>query len=307
MKRKKIFLISASALVLLAVAVAAGSKQYQYLKQAKAAREVLNKRKASWLEFREELKKEVARYKGEAGIVVKDLRTGWKISFNEDRLFPSASLVKIPIMAACFQAAADGKIKLDQKITLRKLSKVSGSGILKNMPAGRKITVSRLIELMITQSDNTAANMLIDLLGFDYLNRYFRGLGLEKTNLSRKMMDFRYRRKGIENYTTPDDMAYILEAIYKRRLLGNEASRQCLDLLERQKYNDRIPARLPAGTVVAHKTGLERHTCHDVGIIFTEKGDLLISVLTKHPATSRLSKTFISRVALYAYNYYQRL
>lgn len=280
---------------------------YRFIAYAHQQGVVLAKRKAAWVEFKNELNREVGSYKGKAGIVVKDLRTGWKVSFNEDQSFPSASLVKIPIMAASFKAAQEGRINLDDSMILKGSYKVPGSGILKNVPAGTSIKVSRLMELMVTDSDNTAANMLIDLLGFNYINDYSRQLGLEETNLSRKMMDFRHRRMGVENYTTPEDMAYILEKIYRKQLLSDGASQECLNLLICQRYNDRLPAKLPVGTKVAHKTGLERNVCHDVGIIFAQKGDLIVCVLTKHLSTSRQSKEFIAKVALSAYNYSQKI
>jgi len=268
---------------------------------------ILARRKAAWSQLRVELNNQVASYRGKAGIVVKDLRTGWKVAFNEGQAFPSASLVKIPIMAASLKAAQEGRLNLDDSVILKGSYKVPGSGILKTVPAGTPVKVSRLMELMVTESDNTAANMLIDRLGFDYINSYFLKLGLDETNLSRKMMDFRRRRRGVENYTTPDDMAYILEKIYRNKLLNYGASQECLSLLKEQKYRDRLPAKLPAGTEVAHKTGLERNVCHDVGIIFAQKGDLLVCVLTKHASNSRQSKEFIARVGLAAYNYSQKI
>ncbi|MCX5710582.1 MAG: class A beta-lactamase-related serine hydrolase [Candidatus Omnitrophica bacterium] len=280
---------------------------YRFISYAHRQGVILANRKAAWVELKNELNSEVGSYKGKAGIVVKDLRTGWKVSFNEDQSFPSASLVKIPIMAASFKAAQEGKINLDDSMILKGSYKVPGSGILKNVPAGTPVKVSRLMELMVTESDNTAANMLIDLLGFNYINDYSRHLGLEETNLSRKMMDFRHRRRGVENYTTPEDMAYILEKIYRKQLLNDGASQECLNLLICQRYNDRLPAKLPIGTKVAHKTGLERNVCHDVGIIFAQKGDLIVCVLTKHLSTSRQSKEFIAKVALSAYNYSQKI
>lgn len=267
----------------------------------------LEKRRAAWVKLQDELNKEIASYRGQAGIVVEDLRTGWKASFNEGRHFPSASLVKIPIMAASFKAAQEGKINLAASMVLKGRHKAAGSGILKDMPAGTSIKISRLIELMVTQSDNTAANILIELLGFEYINNCSRQLGMEKTNLSRKMMDFSLRRRGIENYTTAQDMAYLLEKIYRKQLLNDAASRECLNHLVSQRHNDRLPAKLPVGTMVAHKTGLERNVCHDVGIIFARKGDIMVCVLTKHASAAKQAKDFIAKVGLAVYNYSQKI
>lgn len=290
MKRKKIFLV-------LLLLVFSNSILYLFYK--------FEKRKVEWIALKKVIESEISQFKGEAGIVIKDLKLDWEISFNKNKLFPSASLVKVPIMLACFYAIKEGKIKLEDTLRLKPSYKVPGSGILKDMPAGSEFSIEKLIEFMISDSDNTATNMLIDVWGFDYLNSYFIQLGLKNTNVTRKMLDFRYRRQGIENYTDAKDMAYLLENIYKRALLGSRVSKKCLSLLKQQKINDRIPAKLPFGTMVAHKTGLEYRVCHDAGIVFTSKGNFLICVLTKHRGNITQAKEFISQIAQEVYNYYQ--
>ena len=122
------------------------------------------------------------------------------------------------------------------------------------------------------------------------------------------MMDFKERRMGEENYTTAQDMAYLLEELYYKKFLNKDVSEKCLGLLGQQKINDRIPKKLPRGTFVVHKTGLERHVCHDVGIVFTNKGNFLICVLAKHEDRfAGATKKFISEVTLLVYNYYKNL
>ncbi len=212
---------------------------------------------------------------------------------------------KVPLMEAVFKAAQEGKIRLEDEVILKGSDQVLGSGVLKSTPPGSQFTVGQLIELMIAKSDNTAANILIRLLGFDEANRYFQTSGLKRTRLNRTMMDFSKRKRGVENTTTAQDMALSLKRIYRHELISPEVSEICLGFLKRQAINDRIPARLPAGTVVAHKTGLERGVCHDAGIIFTENKDLLICVLTKNKSKrgSKPAKRFIAALAAHAYDY----
>lgn len=284
---------------------------YQLYEQRKEAQEkqlLLKKKRVAWERLKSNLEKETAKFKGEAGIVIKDLDTGWEINFNKDKLIPSASLVKIPIMVSYYCASVEGRINLKDGIELDRFEKTGGSGVLKNAVSGSLFSAEDLIELMITHSDNTAANMLIDLFGFETLSGYFGRFGLKNTNLARRMMDFDDRKRGVENYTTAADMAYLLEGIYRKRFLGNAGSVKCLQLLARQKINDRIPKRLPDEALVAHKTGLEYGVCHDVGIVFTEKGNFLICVLTKHSNKfAQPAKRFISKIALTTYNYYGNL
>ncbi len=303
--KQKLFILILAFFVILGISFG-GYSLSKYLEKTKNARIALERRKEAWKSLQRKIKRDLVSYKGQAGVVIIDLQTGWKISFNENKLFPSASLVKVPIMAASLKASEEKRLNLNETLILKNSLKTPGSGVLKNMPEGTTMTVGDVIEYMVTQSDNTATNILIGKLGFDYLNDYFKKMGLEKTNLSRKMMDFKYRKMGIENYTTPKDMAFILQAIYTRQFISDKASKQCLDLLSQQKFNDRIPAKLPTDTIVAHKTGLERNVCHDVGIVYTNRGNFLICVLTKHPSTSLASKKFISKVALDTYKFYDQ-
>ena len=120
-----------------------------------------------------------AKFNGNVGIFFKDLKTNKTIAINEQMLFPSASLVKVPIMAAIFDAEKEGKLTLSKKLKLKYQYKSPGGGYLYKAKAGRSFTIINLVERMITQSDNTATNMLVAELGFDYLNKKFEEFGLK--------------------------------------------------------------------------------------------------------------------------------
>ncbi|MFA7677693.1 MAG: serine hydrolase, partial [Candidatus Omnitrophota bacterium] len=126
---------------------------------------------------------------------------------NDNEGFPAASLIKIPILAASLEAVKEGKISLNEEIVINKRDITGGSGELKKKKLPFKLTFKELLEYMISVSDNTATNKVISLLGSEYLNLKFENMGLAKTYLSRKMMDFRSRRKGFENYTAAKDIA----------------------------------------------------------------------------------------------------
>ncbi|UCB56883.1 MAG: serine hydrolase [Candidatus Omnitrophota bacterium] len=262
----------------------------------------------AWEELQQSVKTEISRFNGKAGIVIKDLETGRELAFEKSELFPSASLAKIPLMAACFLAAEQGRIRLDDNIALKSSDKLTGSGLLKDMPEGTVFSVEKLIGLMIYDSDNTAANILTDLTGLDYLNSTFGDFGLENTDLTRKIADYQSRDRGIENYTTAQDMSLLLDKLYLRKLGSEDISDECISMLKLTRMNDRIPRYLPPEISIAHKTGLENSVCHDAGIVFTPKGDFIIVVLTKHAnATSAPSKEFIAKVSLHTYKYFNQL
>ncbi len=285
-----------------------GCKAYNAYNEGKIKRLALKRKKVAWDFLNRSLEKSVFGFKGEVSVVVKDLDTNWEIAFNKDVLLPSASLVKIPIMLSCYYAAQEGKINLTDTVSLSNSVKVPGSKVLGEAPAGSVFSIQDLLEPMITESDNTAANVLIETMGFDALNSYFKKIGLKNTNLSRKMLDFKERSEGVENYTTAREMAYLLEALYHKKFLNKNVSEKCLRLLGQQKINDRIPRGLPQGIPVAHKTGLENYICHDVGIVYTGKGDFLICVLVRHSDKfAKPTKRFISRLSSLTYNYYQSL
>ncbi len=233
---------------------------------------------------------------------------GEKLSFylNAQEKIPAASLIKLPIMAVCFKAAKDGKIKLSGKIILKQRYKTGGSGILKNMPAGRRFTIEKLINLMITISDNTAANILISKLGRPYINRIFKYLGLKQTRLNRRILDLSARRKGIENYTSIQDLIYLLKKIYNKKLISPQYCQKMLNILLKQKINGRLPKYLPKNLKIAHKTGLARNIVADAGIIFAPNADYIIAVAFSGKPNYKTAKQTIAKISLKTYEYFRQ-
>src|SRR4030042_1000460 len=254
MSIKKIF-IFIGLFILLVGGAYFGQQYYTGLQKVKQERLIQEARKAAWQELQQRIKAEISQFKGEAGIVIEDLEAGWEFSYDKAKLFPSASLAKIPLMAACFLAADQGRIKLERNIALKSSDKLTGSGVVKDMPAGTTFSVEELIGLMIYDSDNTATNIVTNLVGIDYLNSAFKNFGLKNTGLSRKIADYQSRDRGVENYTTAEDMALLLEKIYRRSLGNKNVSDQCIRLLKLTRMNDRIPKYLPVAITIAHKTG----------------------------------------------------
>ena len=266
----------------------------------------LEKRKINWKNLEDKINKEIKRFNKEVSIYIKDLDKNWIISIEKEKLFPAASLVKIPIMATCFLLENEKKLDLEQTIKLKSQDKLGGSGILKIVLDNSEFPIRRLIGLMIYESDNTATNIITNIIGINNLNNYFKKIGLKNTYLLRKVADYSSRRNGKENYTTAEDMGNLLERFYRKNFINEKISDECIEILKLQRINDRIPKYLPASVLVAHKTGLERNICHDVGIVFTKKGDFIICVLTKN-GNLKSSKEFIAKISLLVYNYFKNL
>jgi beta-lactamase class A len=258
-----------------------------------------------WQSFAGAIRQRARRYGGTVGYIVKDMHSGRIVSSNDSKVFLSASLIKLPILVATFQAVDDGLVTLNQTFTLRREDKKGGSGVLKYAAPGTVLTLRELLEYMIIQSDNTAAELIIQQLGFDYLRATFRRLGLQRTEIHPEGFNLTGRRVSEDNKTTASDMAFLLEKIYTRELVSPEASDEMLVILKHQKLRDRLPRYLPTGWEIAHKTGLLRRACHDVGIVFSPSGDYLICVMTSNHSTYKNAKRLIASLGRITFDYYQ--
>ncbi len=238
--------------------------------------------------------------------VVKDLDDPRRvISLNQDEPMAAASLLKLPIMVAAFMALDEGKISFSREVVITRKDITGGSGEIKAMKLPLRIKLGELVRLMITRSDNTATNKIIEILGSEYINRSFIEMGLEVTRLNRRMMDFSLRKKGIENYTTASETAFLLEKIARKKMIDVLSSEAMLALLKQQTVKDRLTRYLPQEVTVAHKTGLEKGVVHDAGIVFSDRGRYIICVLTKDVSSYAHAKKVIGRASLMTYSMYQ--
>src|SRR5207249_1726320 len=138
--------------------------------------------------------------------------------------FPSASVIKLAILVELFAQLQEGRASLTEGRGLRETEKVEGSGVLKEMHTPLDLTLDDLARLMIVVSDNTASNMLIDRLTTEAINARMRSLGLTRTVLGRRFYDFEARDRGLENLTSPADMAALLTMMERRELISPAAS-----------------------------------------------------------------------------------
>lgn len=243
-----------------------------------------------------------AGYNGKVGLYIKDLKNGQTYEYNADQTFVSASLIKLPIMVAACQAILDGRINLDTSIKYTRQYRRAGSGEMKWTRVGSVFPLSALMYAMITHSDNTATAMVIDKLGYKYMNDCFDKFGLKETRICPTGMSLANRLDpSLDNYTTAREMGVILEKIYKHQLVGDGLSDLMLEIMKRANHRSRLAKDLPKNWALARKTGLLRKNCHDVGIVFSPSGDYVICVLTGENRSYRTAKGFISAVGRKAY------
>jgi beta-lactamase class A len=257
-----------------------------------------------WVNFNAQLSKMVAREPGVSGLFIKDLRRGLEYTYNIDRTFPSASLIKLPVLVATFQAIKEGKISMETIVSMERKDRRGGSGRLRFYPAGSSFKVSELLDHMIGESDNTATHLMVTLLGFHYLNQVFENVGLKETRIHPEGLLLTEGHVRNENYTTPREMAFLLEKIYRRELVSQQASDQMVGILKKAGCRDRLARYLPPDWQLAHKTGLLRRACHDCGVVYSPEGDFLVCVLTARNRNYRRAKRFIASIGRRTFNFY---
>jgi beta-lactamase class A len=194
---------------------------------------------------------------------------------------------------------SDGAFDLNREVTLEATDRDWGWGDLAGAPRGSRYSVAHLLTLMITESDNTATNMLIRLVGRVHINQTMERLGLHQTRLAdyiRSDGDIRGLR------TSALDMMQLLDAMAHGRLIDEWSSREMIAILTGQHHNGLLPEPLPAGLAIAHKTGTLHDTLNDVGIVFLNSEPYIIAVLTTHLPTLDAGRRFIRGVSLLAYD-----
>ncbi len=186
------------------------------------------------------------RYSGKVTYALTDLASGGHIGRDENEVMPTASLIKVPVLVALFQAVQEGRLALAERTTYRKEHECLGSGVLQRMSPGVEMSVRDAAVLMIIISDNSATNMCIDLVGLDAINAQMRKLGLERTTLFRRVGD---ASGGLDArafaVSTAREMARLLELIARHEAVSAEASEEMLRIMRRQDYRHELTRLLP--------------------------------------------------------------
>jgi beta-lactamase class A len=245
--------------------------------------------------FERRVQEITARLDGVAGFVFVDLTSGEKIAHLERETFPTASTIKLAIVYELFKQAAEGRIKLDETMTLDRSKAVGGAGVLAEMGTPT-LSIRDYAVLMVTLSDNTATNVLIDRLGMEAITQRMQGLGLSATRLRRRMMDGAAARRGDENVSTPDDLARLLQAMPP----------EGIELLKKPKES-RLRRALPPDVAAADKPGELDGVRVDAGIVFVKNRPFVFCVMTTFLREEAEGERAIVAIARAAYEYYSRL
>lgn len=253
--------------------------------------------------LKKELKAILDECNADVAVLVKNFNTDELLfNYNEEKIFPSASLIKIPIMIEALNKADSLEIPLLTKIKINDSDKVDYSVITEQNL--NEINFLELITCMIISSDNTAANVLIDLLGIDNINNRINNLSMKDTKLERKMMDFQAIKNGKNNFTTLKDMFNIMEGLYKGDIINNEISKKALDIMKNQRDNSMLKRYIMESVSVANKTGELDNLNHDVGIFYTKAADYFVGVFVNNAINNEEASKTIGSISKKVYDYF---
>ena len=218
---------------------------------------------------------------GTYGFFFEDLKSGYIYAYNENVQMVAAGCMKLPRAVSLIKAVEDKKIDFLDKIKIDGKDKVYGTGIIHEFNE-REYTVFELLVAMLIQSDNTAANKIIDILGMDNINNDIKAMGLKNTVLNRKTTDERKVRDEIENMTSAYDLAQIWNNLHNATYLNNDNSQMLIDILMRQQIKNKLALYIPDDLKyeISSKTGDKNGVENDTELIRLPKGSFSFTVLS---------------------------
>ena len=228
---------------------------------------------------------ELTHFKGTVKLFAKNLDTGAVYELGGDDRVPTASTIKIAIMVEAFARVADGKAKWTDELVLTKEKKAGGSGILQEFADGLRLTFRDGVSMMMIMSDNTATNLVIDVLTSDAVNARMESLGLKETRLMRRVFGGGESAEGKKEEnkrfglgrTTPREMVTLLEKLERGEIISPSASKEMLELMKREQGTNGIwreQWRLPKAT----KSGALDALRSNVGILYHPRGRIALAI-----------------------------
>lgn len=260
---------------------------------------------------------EFAKNKGILAMAFKNLSSGEEILINEKIYFHAASTMKTPVLIEAYKQAAAGKFSINDPVTIKNEFKsiVDGSSFSLDPKddsdtelysrIGNQVKIYDLLYLMIIKSSNLATNLIIDLVGAKNVNNTMREMGANDIQVLRGVEDTKAFRKGLNNTTTAYDQMLIFSQMAEGKVVDQESSDAMIKILLDQKFNDKIPAKLPKNVKVAHKTGWITGVNHDAGIVYLPDGRKYVLVfLSKELKDDQAAVKSMAKISRMIYNYF---
>ena len=242
----------------------------------------------SGLTLEAQLRRIIAASGAEVAAAYRTIDGRTELLIDADKPFHAASTMKLPVMIELFRQAKAGTVSLDEQLPIRNefrsivdgspytLSEGDDSDKAVYAAAGKTMTLRHLCDAMITVSSNFAANLLIEKLGVDNIRGTVARLGAGGMQVLRGVEDQKAFDKGLNNTTTARGLMVLLDRLAHGQAVDAASGAAMIEILKRQKFKDAIPAGVPAGTAVAHKTGTITKIHHDAGIVYAPRPYVLV-------------------------------
>ncbi len=252
----------------------------------------------------------------QVAVAIIDLGSGASWYRNADTVFHAASTMKVPVLVEAFYAAREGRISLEQELLVVNQfasivdgssyaldARVDGDSALYGL-VGSRVRIRDLSRRMITRSSNLATNIMVAVLGAEQINATARKLGVTRSLVLRGVEDQKAFDRGMSNTMTARDLATLFAALQRGEVAGPADTRDMLDILLAQEFNEKIPAGLPPGTRVAHKTGEITAVSHDGGIVYPPgRAPYVLVVLTRGVRDGRAAAALIADISRIVYRH----
>jgi beta-lactamase class A len=241
---------------------------------------------------------------GQVGLLVVDLDTGDFVDRNSLRSFSAASTIKLPILAAFYQAVDQGAVSLNESLVMTADLVAGEAGTMQYSPVGTQFSALETVTKMITISDNTATNMIIARLGdYETLNRRFQTWGLRQTKVQQWLPDL-----GGTNEVSPMDLVNLLIRLEQGELVSRRSRDRIFNTLTAVQNRQLLPQGLDEGAIIAHKTGTLGGVLADVGLVDVPNGKrYAIAVITERPRNDPQAQTLIQTLSRLTYQYFSSL
>ncbi len=263
-----------------------------------------------WQVVEQKIRQMAAASGGTVAVAFEDLLTGEQLLINEKVVMHAASTMKTPVMIEVFKQAEQGKFHLSDSMLVKnefrsivdgsrfKLSRINDSDSSVYRHIGRRLPIRELVVQMITRSSNLATNLLIELVGPENVMATMKSIGANRIQILRGVEDPKAFDRGLNNTTDAYDMLLIMKAIAKKQIVSEAACNEMLAILLDQKLNRKIPALLPPGTKVAHKTGSITGIDHDAAIVYkTDDHPFVLVILTQGIRSHTKAEQLIAQIS----------
>jgi beta-lactamase class A len=244
-----------------------------------------------------------------------DLKSGRTLLRNEHEPFHAASTMKVPVMLGIYEAVTRGELNLDQPVLVKnEFTSIFDGSTFALDPGedsdpslygeiGKELPLRELVRRMEVRSSNLATNLVINLIGAPRVMRLMKEIGANDIQVLRGVEDDKAYHAGMNNKTTAYDLMLVFRTLAEKRAVTPAASAEMIDILAGQEFNDGIPAGLPAGTRVAHKTGSITAVQHDAGLVFRPDGSqYVLVVLTRGFAKGEEAEKVIAEISRALYS-----